>query len=268
MRALGIVGDAARRCGVGRATGHCPADRPQQWPPRRRRRADIQMGGDGGTLNNSRHEHTRLRATVLGAPTLTTQHRLKRQRASVTHCELSKQPLSPPHIVVDRLGLLYNKDALINYILHRAREKTAQNDALSHIVRLKRDTARVRFVSEDGVFVCPVTKRVVSEGGRFTIGWQCGCVTATIEEAVHHEGTSEQHSTLSGDMQTCVACSETGERIPLGLSVEERQKRLRSLLEVRKRQREQKKKKRAAVSDADPSPPKRAKHSEIEPQPA
>ncbi|CAN8067346.1 unnamed protein product [Agarophyton chilense] len=219
------------------------------------------MGGDGGTLNNSRHEHTRLRASVLGTPAAAAQ-RLKRQRASVTHCALSKQPLRESHVVVDRLGQLYNKDALITYLLRRARQPPLV-DAFAHITSLKRDTACVRFTCDaaaTATFVCPVTRRVVSERGHFSVGWRCGCVTADVG-AVEGAMRDEAAQTRDDMSRVCMACSGQGERVPLALSLEDRDSRLRAIRETRKQRRTLKRKNNRIVASADgpSSPPKRRK---------
>ncbi|PXF46085.1 Protein RTF2-like [Gracilariopsis chorda] len=218
------------------------------------------MGGDGGTLNNSRHEHTRLRARVLGHSSPASQKLRKRQRASVTHCEASKMALQPPHVVVDRLGLLYNKDALISCLLHRARHKSRH--AFSHIASLKKDTAHVNLVEQNGQFICPVTKKVVTAEGSFSVGWSCGCVTANVvyvQRAVragrHQDAPSDVASTTSSSQepQVCISCAKMGERIPLGMTFEERQAVLERVLAAREKSRSLKKKKRKSIAnDADP----------------
>lgn len=218
------------------------------------------MGGDGGTLNNSRHEHTRLRARVLGHSSPASEKLRKRQRASVTHCEASKMALQPPHVVVDRLGLLYNKDALISCLLHRARHKNRQ--AYLHIRSLKKDTAQVNLVEQNGQFICPVTKKVVTAEGNFSVGWSCGCVTANViqvQQAVragrHQDASSDGAATTSSsqDPQLCISCAKMGERIALGMTFEERQAILERILAAREKNRalKKKKKRKSNATDAD-----------------
>ncbi|CDF37086.1 unnamed protein product [Chondrus crispus] len=142
-------------------------------------------------------------------------------RASVTHCALSKTSLRPPHVVVDRAGNLYNKDALLHYVLARRARKgpaTAEGEALAHIRSIKRDTARVQC-GADGL-VCPVTRKVASEGGGFGVGWECGCVTArvNVEGVRGKEGEGEE----GGREVNCVACQAKGSRVRLGLRLEDR----------------------------------------------
>lgn len=170
------------------------------------------MGGDGGTLNNSRTDHVRMRRQVLGAASTARAS----SRASVTHCALSKQPLHPPHVVVDHAGNLYNKEALLRYVLsRRSRKHSPEFDALAHVRSVKRDTRAVVCTLEDGL-VCPVTRKAVAEGGRFGVGWECGCVTARV--SVQGVGSDAE---VEGD-EVCVACEKAGWRVRLGLSLEER----------------------------------------------
>lgn len=174
------------------------------------------MGGDGGTLNNSRREHVRARALILGlspTPSLT-------QRASVAECALTKQPLTPPYVVVDRLGQLYNKDALISYVLKRRSHKSTDTDVFAHIRSVKKDTANVRFT--DGELLCIVTRKVATEEGGFSVGWNCGCVCARIREV---EGVGGKG---------CVSCGVEGARVGLGLTLQERESILKETNKVKR----------------------------------
>lgn len=133
------------------------------------------MGGDGGSLNNSRHEHTRLRLSVLHRRDAATEAAYNSQRASTTHCALTQVPLRPPHVVGDRLGQLYDKEGLLRHLLRRAaRERGGEGeregeeerlggcgekkgninwdggevDVVSHIRSMKRDTVDVKLMWE------------------------------------------------------------------------------------------------------------------------
>lgn len=175
------------------------------------------MGGDGGTLNNSRREHVRARAKILGL----TSSPASTQRASVTECALTKQPLAPPHVVVDRLGQLYNKEALISYILTRRSRNSVETDAFAHIKSVKKDTANVRLT--DGELLCMVTRKVATEEGGFSVGWKCGCVCARIRGV---QGVGEG---------VCASCGIEGERVLLGLAMKEREKIFEEERKKRKR---------------------------------
>lgn len=176
------------------------------------------MGGDGGTLNNSRADHVRMRAELGGcADAHSLAAARARERASVTLCAASRQRLSPP-VVVDRLGQLFNKDALIAAMLDRAK-----GAKFEHVRILSKDAAPVGDWR-----ICKVTRETVSERGRFIVGWRCGCVVAMkAVEAVRGEGV-------------CVACGEATEVVGLGLTGEERDGIAAAIAEerrVRKRKR-------------------------------
>lgn len=200
------------------------------------------MGGDGGTLNNSRREHVRLRNRVLGVPACNAGAAFA-QRASVTECTLSKARLSPPHVVVDRAGNLYNKESLIAYILaRRSKEEGDDPDAFAHIQSVKRDTAPVHFLNGEKQLMCPVTRKVAFTEGGFTIGWKCGCVTAPVHDVVGVGGTDE-----NGD-EKCIACDKKGPRVRLGTTVAYRQE---VVGELRKREKARKGKKKRKAGGAE-----------------
>lgn len=221
------------------------------------------MGGDGGTLNNSRHEHTRLRQSVMG---LCTKNEVLRQvqaeRGSVTDCAASKQRLQPPHVVVDRLGLLYNKEPLIGMLLQRARkkgkdkEKGKETDVFAYIKSVKRDTRPVKLIREredGGEFICEVTKKVVVVGQGFSVGWDCGCVTAKIDEAAANGiGKAKRDVNVTGSTKECISecmgCGQVGRRIVLGMTGLEREDIRNKLLD---QQQTRKKRKRKAEGGDD-----------------
>lgn len=179
------------------------------------------MGGDGGTLNNSRADHVRMRAELGGytdAQALSSAR--ARERASVSVCAASRQRLAPP-VVVDRLGQLFNKDALIAVMLDR---EGGGGGKFEHVRSLGKDAAPVG----DWGF-CKVTRETVSERGRFVVGWRCGCVVAMkAVEAVRGEGV-------------CVGCGEATEVVGLGLTGEERD-RIAAEIAAERRMRKRKRK--------------------------
>lgn len=220
--------------------------RPQTRPAvfRRRRALNRIMGGDGGTLNNSRREHVRLRNRVLGV-SAGNAGAASVQRASVTECALSKARLSPPHVVVDRAGNIYNKESLIAYVLaRRSREKGDDPDPFAHIQSMKRDTAPVRFLKGEKQLMCSVTRKVAFVEGRFTIGWKCGCVTAPVHGVVGVGGTDE-----NGD-EKCIACDKKGSRVRIGTTLADRQKVVEKLRKTEKARKGKKKRKADDVEQA------------------
>lgn len=190
------------------------------------------MGGDGGTLNNSRHEHTRLRNNILQRPDPSELAARLRQTSSTTHCALTKEPLQSRYIVADRLGQLYNKEALLRHLLQH-RQQHDQNNILLHIRSVKKDIIPVHLHADaDDIehFVCPVTKRRVTDNGRFSLHWPCGCVTSNSIPDLDTQKTS------------CVACGKSvTERIVLGMTLEDRLRIQSDIVEQRRKRKMDKK---------------------------
>jgi hypothetical protein len=140
-----------------------------------------------------------------------------RERASVTECAASRQPLASP-IVVDRIGQLYNKDALIACMLARA-------SAFAHVRSLTRDIAPVN--AKRLPLVCGVTRDRVTEQGRYVVGWRCGCVVASrAANVVSGSGAGGNDSDIgravTGGEFVCAACGVVGGRVLLGMPGNER----------------------------------------------
>lgn len=198
------------------------------------------MGGDGGTLNNSRQDHVRLRREIRFLSSVADSDT---QRASVTECALSNEPLHPPHIVVDRAGQLYNKDTLISFLLERRQKENEAPAAFSHLRSLKYDTASVRCSPGSEKLICPVTLKEASEEGNFTVGWTCGCVTAPIR-GVPGVTESNRKPHTNGE-EECISCLKGGPRVPLGSTLKER---LQAIQEAELSRPQQKSKKRKRVN--------------------
>lgn len=97
-------------------------------------------------------------------------------------CALSKERLEKP-VVSCALGKLYNKDAIVKYLL--GDEKYGEGDAIcSHVKRMK-DLVTLNLKdnpSYDGKsnisakFVCPITLREMNGNSQFVYSRSCGCV--------------------------------------------------------------------------------------------
>jgi hypothetical protein len=135
------------------------------------------MGGDGGSIVG-RADVVRSKARAAR------QDPAARLRAKWTTCSLSDEALSPP-IVVDDLGNLFNKAALIErHLLAKARVP-----ALQHIAGLK-DVLECRVAMRgaregegedadaEARFSCPVTRLDANGKHRFVAMRPCGCVLA------------------------------------------------------------------------------------------
>ena len=112
---------------------------------------------------------------------------------------------------------------------------------------MKKDTAAVNFATSSGQRVCPITRRAVTEEGRFTVGWKCGCVVADAAAQGMRDVESGVHHGEDGGEASCVVCQIRGERVRLGLTLEERN-RIREGLEKERVERKSKKRKRVGAA--------------------
>ncbi|XP_061689521.1 replication termination factor 2 [Syngnathoides biaculeatus] len=143
------------------------------------------MGCDGGTIPK-RHE------LVKGPKKVEKVDKNAELAAKWKYCALSQEKLRRP-IVACELGRLYNKDAVIEYLLDKSAERP-NTDAVTHIRGTKdikelnltdnpewegerRNTKGDRY--EDihcGMFICPVVGLEMNGKHRFCYLQTCGCV--------------------------------------------------------------------------------------------
>lgn len=143
------------------------------------------MGCDGGTIPK-RHE------LVKGPKKVEKVDKNAEMAAKWKYCALSQEKLKRP-IVSCELGRLYNKDAIIEYLLDKSAERP-NAEAVTHIRGIKdikelnltdnpewegerRNTKGDRY--EDilcGMFICPVVGLEMNGKHRFCYLQTCGCV--------------------------------------------------------------------------------------------
>ncbi|KAM9860232.1 replication termination factor 2 [Aulostomus maculatus] len=143
------------------------------------------MGCDGGTIPK-RHE------LVKGPKKVEKVDKNAELAAKWKYCALSQEKLRRP-IVACELGRLYNKDAIIEYLLDKTAERP-NAEAVAHIRGIKdikelnltdnpewegerRNTKGDRY--EDihcGMFICPVVGLEMNGKHRFCYLQTCGCV--------------------------------------------------------------------------------------------
>ncbi|XP_019735009.1 replication termination factor 2 [Hippocampus comes] len=143
------------------------------------------MGCDGGTIPK-RHE------LVKGPKKVEKVDKNAELAAKWKHCALSQEKLRRP-IVACELGRLYNKDAVIEYLLDKSAERP-NTDAVTHI-RGTKDIRELNLTDnpewggersntkgdryEDihcGMFICPVVGLEMNGKHRFCYLRTCGCV--------------------------------------------------------------------------------------------
>jgi len=137
------------------------------------------MGNDGGSIPDRRD-------LVKSKPKAEQADKANQTRARWFFCALSKRPLQEP-IVSCALGKLYNKDAIIEYLL----DKSAYGDGeeiCGHIRSLKdlktlkltpnttKSNARLDDSIERAQFVCPLNLKEMNGSQPFVYLWPCGCV--------------------------------------------------------------------------------------------
>ncbi|CAG8539052.1 3964_t:CDS:2 [Ambispora gerdemannii] len=170
-------------------------------------------------------------------------------------CALSKRVLREP-IVACRLGKLYNKDAIIEFLLN----KSAYGDGdiiCSHISGLKdlttlkltpnpafKETSNANTAHfEPGIvspFICPITRKEMNGKSKFVYIEKCGCVFS-------EQGLKEVPSS------NCLQCAKpfTPENIiTINPSAEEQESLKGALLEkkIRAKEKKDKKKQKASTS--------------------
>lgn len=143
------------------------------------------MGCDGGTIPK-RHE------LVKGPKKVEKVDKNAEMAAKWKYCALSQEKLKRP-IVACELGKLYNKDAIIEYLLDKSAERP-NSEAVTHIRGIKdikelnltdnpewegegRNAKGDRY--EDilcGMFICPVVGLEMNGKHRFCYLQTCGCV--------------------------------------------------------------------------------------------
>ncbi len=90
------------------------------------------MGNDGGSIPR-RREVVKSKKREVKAET----HEVARAKARL--CALTKEPLGGKHVVVCRLGLLYNKEEVIKKMIEKAMPKVFR-----HIRKISKDVKDVK----------------------------------------------------------------------------------------------------------------------------
>lgn len=179
------------------------AARPRDSPPPRWYVGALTQGNDGGSIAK-RDDLVRTKPSTETADQDEVRHSLW------TQCRLSKAPLARP-VMADRLGQLYNKDGVIEYLLRRARHEAtdAENKVAGHLRGLKdvREVALtpnpVRRDADDKLYypyACPLTQRALNGKFRAVCLWPCGCVLS-------ESGLRETAARTDEPTAACPVCS-------------------------------------------------------------
>ncbi|WFD00492.1 Replication termination factor 2 [Malassezia yamatoensis] len=123
--------------------------------------------------------------------------------------------------MIDRLGQMYNKEGVIEYLLRRAKQETQpkEDQIAKHIKGLK-DVREVRLlpnpVRNDSdkdyyAYLCPLTQRALNGKYRVVCLWTCGCV---MSESGLRETTGVSKSS-SETRLPCPVCNELFDATPI-----------------------------------------------------
>jgi len=193
---------------------------------------------DGGSLNNTRLELVQVRKDVLGKRKKTSDGAPgDTKEANYKTCAVSREPLRPP-VVACKLGYLFNKEALIRFLLER-KTKTKQEDfsvgvdAFQHIKSLKDVVDCSRSLQGDEIkgfrVVCPITLQEASSKRRFYVLWKCGCIVS--ESALRETGFMKATDNGSRSCPVCFTSGQTeSDLVLLNPTPEEREKRRKKIL--------------------------------------
>ncbi|KAI0056761.1 DUF602-domain-containing protein [Artomyces pyxidatus] len=239
------------------------------------------MGNDGGSIPDRRD-------LVRSKPKAEQADKANQTRARWFFCALSKRPLQEP-IVACELGKLYNKEAILEFLLNRLAFGDGE-EICGHIrslrdvktLTLAPNTAPKAGVSDVNVdraqYVCPLTFKEMSGGVPFVYLATCGCVfsqaglkavASSSSGSPKEEGSKGKEKEGDGvpakDLEVCPQCAKkfdrTGDVRLLNPPAEE-EEQMRSAMERRRAAEALKpkgKKRKAAMSADDGDPPTKKK---------
>ncbi|XP_072307924.1 replication termination factor 2 [Eucyclogobius newberryi] len=212
------------------------------------------MGCDGGTIPK-RHE------LVKGPKKVEKVDKNAELAAKWKYCALSQEKLKRPIVACD-LGRLYNKDAVIEYLLDKTAERP-NSEAVTHI-RGTRDIKELNLTDnpewegerrntkgdqyEDihcGMFICPVVGLEMNGKHRFCYLQSCGCVFS--ERALKEVKTEICHK--------CGDPFKSDDVVVINSSKEEVEKLREKMEEKRAKAKTKKSKKSKAAVETGAAPP-------------
>ncbi|KAL4069059.1 DUF602-domain-containing protein [Scleroderma citrinum] len=220
------------------------------------------MGNDGGSIPDRRD-------LVKNKPKAEQADKANQIRALWLFCALSKRPLQEP-VVSCALGKLYNKDALIEFLL----DKSAYGDGeeiCGHIRSLK-DAKTLKLTprslpspdADVSKFVCPFNLKEMNGAYPFVYIYTCGCVFSqsgfrTVTRSTLSSSNGDGAISNSGheeQLDVCPQCatkfSKATDVITINPSKEE-EERMRVMMDLRRSRepiKSKSKKRKAAVDVA------------------
>ena len=121
------------------------------------------MGNDGGSIP----DRTSL-VKVKKKKKRIHEKEIKKTKCNL--CTLTKEKLRKP-IVGDKLGQLYNKTSVIEYLLNKNKPK-----GYEHIKSLKSVKELNCLINDNGYIQCQISQEEFSGLNKFYFLWTCGCI--------------------------------------------------------------------------------------------
>ena len=121
------------------------------------------MGNDGGSIPD-RTSQIRVRKRKRRI------NKAEIQKTKSNLCSMTKEQLRKP-IVGDRLGQLYNKTSVIEYLLNKNKPT-----GFEHIKSLKNIKDLKCLINDNGYIQCQISQEEFSGLNKFFFLWTCGCV--------------------------------------------------------------------------------------------
>ena len=121
------------------------------------------MGNDGGSIPD-RTSQIRVRKRKRRI------NKAEIQKTKSNLCSMTKEKLRKP-IVGDRLGQLYNKTSVIEYLLNKNKPT-----GFEHIKSLKNVKDLKCIINDSGYIQCQISREEFSGLNKFFFLWTCGCV--------------------------------------------------------------------------------------------
>ncbi|KIY69519.1 DUF602-domain-containing protein [Cylindrobasidium torrendii FP15055 ss-10] len=221
------------------------------------------MGNDGGSIPD-RRDLVKTKAKAEQAD------KGNQTKARWHYCALSKKPLQEP-VVSCPLGKLYNKDAIIEYLL----DKSAYGDGegiCGHIrslkdvkpLKLTPNPAPVGGSDERASYICPLTSKEMNGHIPFIYIATCGCVMSQAGFKNISASTSSPKDTETEQLDVCPLCaskfSRTSDVILLNPTGELAERAQDAMIAKRKAEppKKSKKRKNAAATEDEPASKKKA----------
>ncbi|KZS90230.1 DUF602-domain-containing protein [Sistotremastrum niveocremeum HHB9708] len=218
------------------------------------------MGNDGGSIPDRRD-------LVKSKPKAEQADKANQVRARWGFCALSKKPLQEP-VVSCALGRLYNKDAIIEFLLDRNVYGDG-DDICGHVKSLKDVKTLtltpnpVKASSSDDVdippaaFVCPLTMKEMNGAVPFLYITTCGCVfsqaglKAVLGPSPQAKADGQEPGTREKDL--CPQCTKKFDRVEdlctINPGPEEEEIMMEKLAAARASKAKSGKKRKAAVAE-------------------